>query len=103
MNLLDKFIPFLIFLSDIFIPVAGVIIIDALLINRGGYHIDTLKDNRGFNWIGLLAWAVGAACALMISHGFIPSPTGITSIDAIILAGLLYMGLSWGLRKKASS
>jgi len=103
MNLLDNFIPFLIFLSDIFIPVAGVIIIDALLINRGGYHIDTLKDNRGFNWIGLLAWAVGAAFALMISHGFIPSPTGITSIDAIILAGLLYMGLSWGLRKKASS
>lgn len=101
MNLLDNFIPFLIFLSDIFIPVAGVIIIDALLIRRSDYHIDTLANNRGFNWAGLLAWAIGASFALMISNELIPSPTGITSLDAIALAGLTYIGLSFIVRRKS--
>lgn len=103
MNLLDNFIPFLIFLSDIFVPVAGVIIIDALLMRRADYHIDTLTDNRTFNWAGLIAWAIGAGFALMISHGLIPSPTGITSIDAILLAGLSYMALAWVERKRTTS
>ena len=103
MNLLDNFIPFLIFLSDIFIPVAGVIIIDALLIRRSDYHIDTLANNRNFNWAGLFAWAIGAGFALMVSHGIIPSPTSITSIDAIVLAGLVYLALSWLSRKRQSA
>jgi len=103
MNLLDNFIPFLIFLSDIFIPVAGVIIIDALLMRRADYHIDTLSHNRSFNWPGLIAWAIGAGFALMISNNIIPSPSGITSIDAIILAGLVYLVLSWLSRKSVKS
>lgn len=100
MNLLDNFIPFLIFLSDIFVPVAGVIIIDALLIRRADYHIDTLVGNRAFNWAGLSAWAIGAAYALTISYGLIPSPTGITSIDAILSAGIIYTGLALVIRKR---
>jgi len=102
MNLLDSFIPFLIFLSDIFIPVAGVIIIDALLIRRPDYHIETLSRNRAFNWAGLCAWGVGAGFALMISNNIIPSPTGITSIDAIVLAGVTYIALSWRDRNRPS-
>lgn len=103
MNLLDNFIPFLIFLSDIFVPVAGVIIIDALLIRRGAYHIDSLTDNRAFNRAGLLAWGIGAGLALMISHGLILSPSGITSIDAICLAGLSYLALTWLHQKRSAS
>jgi len=100
MNLLDNFIPFLIFLSDIFIPVAGVIIIDALFIRRADYHIESLTNNRGFNWPGLIAWSMGAGFALMISNGLIQSPTGIPSIDAITLAALAYIGLSLAGRKR---
>ena len=103
MNLLDNFIPFLIFLSDIFVPVAGVIIIDALLLRRKDYHIDTLSDNRAFNMAGLAAWAIGAGFALMISHGIIPSPTGIASIDAILLAAIVYTALALSFRKRVVS
>ena len=103
MNLLDNFIPFLIFLSDIFVPVAGVIIIDALLLRRKDYHIDTLSDNRAFNLAGLAAWAIGAGFALMISHGIIPSPTGIASIDAILLAAIVYTALALSFRKRVVS
>lgn len=100
MNLLDNFIPFLIFLSDIFIPVAGVIIIDALAIRGRDYRIETLTDNRGYNWAALLAWGIGASFALLVSHRFILGVTGITSIDAIVLSGLAYVGLSWVSRRK---
>lgn len=103
MNLLNNFIPFLIFLSDIFVPVAGVIIIDALLMRREDYHIDTLADNRAFNMAGLTAWAIGAGFALMISHGVMPSPTGIASIDAISLAAISYTALTMVARKRAAS
>ena len=103
MNLLDKFIPFLIFLSDIFVPVAGVIIIDALLMRRKDYHIDTLADNRAFNMAGLAAWTIGAGFALMISHGVMPSPTGIASIDAILLAAIAYTVLALVARKRSTS
>lgn len=102
MNLLDNFIPFLIFLSDIFIPVAGVIIVDAFFVRRGDYHIDTLANNRSYNLSGLLAWVIGAGFALAVSHGFIPSPTGITSVEAIVLAGFVYISLSHiNLRKRS--
>ena len=88
--------------SDIFVPVAGVIIVDALFMRRKDYHIDTLTDNRAFNWAGLTAWALGAGFALMISHGLLQSPTGITSIDAIILAALSYTILAWASRKRTA-
>lgn len=99
LNLLDNFIPFLIFLSDIFIPVAGVIIIDALFIRKNDYHIDTLANNRGFNISGLAAWAIGASFALMVSNGHLPSPSGIASIDAIVLSGIIYITFLWLSRK----
>jgi len=103
MNLLDNFIPFLIFLSDIFVPVAGVIIIDALLLRRSDYHIDRLSNNWAFNIAGLLAWAIGAGFALMISHGLIPSLTGITSIDTILIAAFTYLVLALAARRRVSS
>ncbi len=103
MNLLDNFIPFLIFLSDIFVPVAGVIIVDALFMRRQDYHIDRLAKNMAFNQAGLMAWAIGAGFALMISYNILPSPTGITSIDAITLAAISYTVLFWILRKRGVS
>jgi len=94
LNLLDNFIPFLIFLSDIFVPVAGVLIIDALFIRRNDYTLKTLDANRAFNYPALLAWAIGTSFALLISFGVITSPSGIPSIDAIIVAGISYLILT---------
>jgi len=102
MNLLDNFIPFLTFLSDVFIPVAGVIIADAFFVRRKDYNIDTLTDNKSYNSLSLIAWGIGAAFALAVSHGFIPNPTGITSVEAIILSAIIYIGLCSINRRKAT-
>jgi cytosine permease len=100
LNILDGFITFLFYLSVIFIPVAGVLIIDALLIRPGLYRIETLSENRAFNWKGFTAWAVGAVFAVLASEGLIPTLTNIAAMDAVVLSGVLYIALAWTDRRK---
>ena len=99
MNILDSFITFLFYLSVIFIPVAGVLIIDALLIRPSIYKIETLDNNKTLNWKGFIAWAVGAVVAVLASEGLIFSPTKIAAMDAVILSGVLYIVLAWTQRE----
>ncbi len=105
MNILDSFITFLFWLSVIFIPVAGVLMIDALLIRPGIYKIETLDDNKTLNWKGFAAWAVGAVVAVLASEGLIPTLTKIAAMDAVILSGVIYIALAWNERetKQATS
>lgn len=95
LNLLDYFVVFLIYLSIIFIPVAGVVIADFGLVRRAAYKIETLENNRKFAPKAFGAWAIGAAAALAMSEGLIPSPSGISAIDAIALTALSYLALTW--------
>ncbi len=95
MNILDSFITFLFYLSVIFIPVAGVIIVDYLVINRDAYQIESLDDNRSWNVMGFVAWLAGALFAVLAAEGVVPSITQIGAIDAVVLSGLLYLGLTW--------
>jgi len=98
MNILDSFITFLFYLSVIFIPVAGVLIIDALAIRPNVYEIETLDNNRALNWKGFVAWALGAIFAVLASEGLIPTLTNIAAMDAVILSGMLYTVLAWNER-----
>lgn len=103
MNILDGFITFLFYLSVIFIPVAGVLIIDALFIRPDVYRIETLNDNRALNWKGFTAWAVGAVFAVLASEAVLPTLTKIAAMDAVILSGLLYIALAWSERRKGTN
>lgn len=98
MNILDSFISFLFYLSVIFIPVAGVIMSDYLVIHPGRYRIESLEGNRVLNIKGFVAWAIGAAFAVLASEAVIPSPSKIAAIDAVILTGIVYMALAWNER-----
>jgi cytosine permease len=103
MNILDSFVTFLFYLSVIFIPVAGVIIIDWVLIRPGAYTITALDQNRSINTPGLIAWAIGAAFAVLASEELLPTLTGIAAMDAVILAGFAYTALAWRNREVRSS
>lgn len=98
LNILDAFIDFLFYLSVIFIPVAGVLIVDALFIRPNLYRIETLVNNRSLNWKGFTAWAVGAIFAVLASGGLLPPLTKIAAMDAVILSAIVYIILAWNER-----
>lgn len=100
MNILDHFITFLFYLSVIFIPVAGVIIVDYFLIRSETYRDpEALTRNAALNIKGLIAWAAGAVAALLMEEGLVPSLSRIAAIDAVALAALVYFALSFRSRQ----
>lgn len=98
LNILDYFVLFLIYLSIIFIPVAGVIITDYVLIRPGAYKIETLSQNRSISAKGFLAWAAGALIAVLAEQGVMPAISGISAMDAIVLSAAVYVVLAWNER-----
>jgi cytosine permease len=103
LNLLDNFITFIFYLSIIFVPVAGIIISDYLFIRPRAYNIESLSNNRAMAPKGFVAWLVSAIFAILSTQGVIPSPSGIAAIDAIFLAGIIYITLSWNERHSSHS
>ena len=90
MNILDSFVTFLFYLSVVFIPVAGVIIVDHFIARPEAYRVREVADNQSLNRWGLLAWFMGAAIALAASEGFIGSVTHVAALDAMLTAAVLY-------------
>lgn len=98
MNILDNFLAFLGFLAVIFVPVAGVIITDYLLIRRSAYTAKTLDTNRPLATKAIIAWAMGAFVAVLINEGQIPSVLHVGVLDSAFLSALVFVALSWGER-----
>ena len=59
LNILDAFDTFLWYLSIIFIPVAGVLMVDRILLRPSIYNLETLQDNNRLNVTAFAAWAIG--------------------------------------------
>jgi cytosine permease len=94
MNILDIFISFLVFLAAIFVPVAGIIIVDYIFIKPKAYVIETLSDNSRFSWPAGLAWLIGASISAFHDSLWLPSLTGITVLDAVMVSALIYFALA---------
>jgi len=90
MNILDSFVTFLFYLSVVFIPVAGVIIVDHFIARPEAYRVTEVADNQPLNRWGLLTWFMGAAIALAASEGFIGSVTRVAALDAMLTTAVLY-------------
>lgn len=99
LNLLDSFVTFLFYLSVVFIPVAGVIIVDRFIIRPDAYVIERLDANQRLNIAGVAAWFLGAILALLATEAMIPTLTGIAAIDAIILTAVVFLALGWSQRE----
>ena len=102
LDLLDLFVEFLIYLSIVFIPVAGVIIADYIMIRKDAYRIETLEHNRKFAPKAFGAWAIGAIASLLMYYYPNISPSGISAIDAIALTAISYLALAWTDRGKTN-
>lgn len=90
LNILGAFEVFLWYLSIIFIPVAGVLIIDRFFIRPNIYNLETLSNNNVLNVPAFTAWVIGAVVAILADRGTLPNLTGIGAMDALILSAILY-------------
>lgn len=88
-DILDYFLSFLFYLAIIFVPVAGVIIVDYLLLRRRAYHEQRLALQEELRLDAVFCWGLGASVALLGSLGWI-SLSSIAAVDAILVAGIAY-------------
>jgi cytosine permease len=94
MNILDSFIDFLIYLSAVFVPVAGVLLVDYLFLRREHYRLENLGKGASVNTPAFAAWALGAGYAIAEIQGWVISPTGFGAIEAAAITGGAYAVLA---------
>lgn len=92
LNILDNFIPFLLYLTVIFIPVGAVILADYFLIGRKYYAPEYHDNLPALRWPALIAWGAGSGIALAAMEGFV-TLSGTVAIDAIAVSFGLYLVL----------
>ena len=84
-GIINYFISFLIVLTAGITPIAGVMIADYWIRNKG--NPGTWEPQPGFNWNGIISWIIGSLVGLFIKWGS-------QAINAIVVAGILYLLLS---------
>lgn len=89
LNILDHFLTFLFYLSIIFVPVAGVISIDYLVLRQSAYHEDRVSLRRAISPVALVAWGAGALIALLGAEGIV-TMSGFAAIDAMLVSAISY-------------
>jgi cytosine permease len=88
-NILDVFLSFLFYLSIVFVPVAGVIAVDYLLLRREAYHEARLEQECALRMPAVASWALGACVALAGSEGWL-TLTDMAALDAMFVAAISY-------------
>ncbi len=103
LDILDFFLGFLFYLAIVFVPVAGVIAVDYLLLRRTAYHGDPDLAGRGLSPAALAAWAAGAAVALLGSLEALRL-SGIAALDAMLVSAIAYglLGRLGGLSRQSA-
>ncbi len=99
LNILDYFLTFLFYLAIVFVPVAGVIAVDYVVVRRSAYHADRVALQRPISVLAMVAWAAGALVALLGAEGFV-SLSGIAAVDAMLVAATVYLALTKWLIKR---
>ena len=89
-NIIDFLGDFLYYLSILFVPVAGIILVDYYLHRKDAYREETLAKNPSFNAPALSVWAIGVLIGIGGDQGLVPSLFGVSAIDSIVLAIVLY-------------
>ena len=89
-NILDYFLDFLFYLAVIFVPVAGVIIMDHFVCRPAVYGAEFDQHLRRWVPAGLLAWMAGSVVALLGEQGVL-TISGMAALDAMVVSALVYL------------
>ena len=86
-DILDFFLDFLFYLAVVFVPVAGVIAVDYIVVRRTAYTATALRRIAPIEWRATASWAFGAAVALLGSVDIL-NISGIAAVDAMVVSAL---------------
>ncbi|MBB1201232.1 cytosine permease [Enterobacteriaceae bacterium 89] len=93
MDIMNWFIPFLLFLGIATPPVAGIYVADFLLYRRHGYQESVLEQEASVKVLTFVAWALASVVGFMTANGLF-TLTSIPSVDSILVACIGYAVLS---------
>jgi purine-cytosine permease-like protein len=93
MDIMNVFIPFLLFLGIATPPVAGIYVADFLLYRRQGYHEAVLQQEPAIKALTFVAWALASLVGFATANGIFTLTT-IPSVDSILVACVGYAVLS---------
>lgn len=102
LNILDYFLDFLFYLAIVFVPVAGIIIVDHFFVRPEAYEPTALTRQERLVLPAMVAWLTGSVVALLGAEGVLRI-SGIAAADAMVVAGLLYGIQQRLLRARAAS
>lgn len=102
LGIMDHIAGFLVLLSVIVSPVAGIYILDFFWFNRGHYAIDQIYKLPDYRWRGLLALLIGVAVGFITMQEILQITT-LPSLDALLSAMLVYGLLSTRVLKVAKN
>ena len=92
-GLAENLIGFLLLLGYLVPPVAGIYITDYFFVASKNYQSDSTLRSPTVNPLAFLAWLTGSLSGFATTKGLL-TITGVPSIDAIIVASLVYKVLS---------
>ena len=93
MDIMNVFIPFLLFLGIATPPVAGIYVADFLLYRRNGYQESVLQQESAVKVMTFVAWALASVVGFTTANGVFTLTT-IPSIDSMLVACAGYAILS---------
>jgi cytosine permease len=93
LDIMNIFIPFLLFLGIATPPVAGIYVADFLLYRRNGYHDAVLQQEPAVKVLTFVAWALASVVGFATANGLFTLTT-IPSVDSILVACVGYAVLS---------
>ena len=92
-NILDHFVTFLFYLSIIFVPVAGIVVIDILCLRRSAYFADRAAGTLPrYQWSAIASWVLGAGVAIAASEGLV-TLTRVAALDAILAGAMARLAI----------
>ncbi|MEM6627055.1 MAG: cytosine permease [Pseudomonadota bacterium] len=101
LNISELFMDFLIWQSVIFSSVLGVYVVDFFLVSKGDYSLAALERAPAISWAAFAAWGLGAITSALTFTGQF-NLTGMSNLDGVIVAALLYFALKRGLPASVS-
>lgn len=93
LDIMNVFIPFLLFLGIATPPVAGIYVADFLLYRRNGYHDAVLQQGPSVKVLTFVAWTLASVVGFATANGIF-TLTSIPSVDSILVACIGYAILS---------